>query len=877
VQDSPWGRDFLTTKYGIATDEVVPDETAVIPFSRWLSSEKPQHRAGHPVLSTKAFPVHKVPWRHVWRTGFGIDYLKLFPKGYMQEYGGRNVEDFKMIQLNEWQTSLEEGIGSFSVKGEEVYAQRLSVYLQRNMSGAGLADDEWEDGGLGIGGMGSAREASVMANGSGDAGGFMSMRRERKASTCTLGGITPRETKYYDANTAKRSSLDETNIGAPYHEPEGQPSLPSSNTTLDNLTTLIIFETSHSGLVTDCLLEPRTDCERRWRRLFTELPREVFEPDSELGLLCIDIAVNAMLNSLVLSWERLLTKCDEHVSILEDRIYENPADESRAPELWTNSSVWLKIEKLQSTQSAVFARFSSSMREISLDEREWFAVPAEQMKRVGMLVDEDLVRPTKNLSDMMYKSVDIRDSKHSLDLGTSMWRLSWITFIFLPLTFLTGFFGMNVDTFQRAEGYPHVYWYFVAAVPLMLIMFVGYGVLKEILMAKDDPQRRGMYESANIKFAHDKPGLWTKFGPRPNVQPKGRLAKLQYRLIQYWFKAPRKGEYVYKTFGRPMSTHGSMPHTKLSGSRHMNGGSSDDGFAAPKKEWGYFKVIQHALATRWLASMSVEEREDDDLGAAENGKAPNTCVQSAPVPSHSIEMGQQGGIGIGTGQSSSVHPPRVPEVRIQTPSTFQQSRPATVYDPPSSQSSRVIFNFTSDSFRREFSRHSSTSGGPSEAMVEEEDPLDFDPRSVSIPTSSDKREDNGAAIPIATDSPPSGASYLGVTVGNGYSNGQGQTTMTSAATSAVSVANLNQSSRQGEASTAQDPGPSQQRASGIPRVASTVLTGVRAQYESRGWLDPLQRIRSETKLSGEAPSPSLQRSQRLLEVPVIRRNVWSTG
>lgn len=48
----------------------------------------------------------------------------------------------------------------------------------------------------------------------------------------------------------------------------------------------------------------------------------------------------------------------------------------------------------------------------------------------------------------MYKSVEIRDSRYSLQLGRSMWRLSWITFIFLPGTFLVGFFGMNVDTFK---------------------------------------------------------------------------------------------------------------------------------------------------------------------------------------------------------------------------------------------------------------------------------------------------------------------------------------------------------------------------------------------------------------------------------------------
>ena len=64
----------------------------------------------------------------------------------------------------------------------------------------------------------------------------------------------------------------------------------------------------------------------------------------------------------------------------------------------------------------------------------------------------------------MYKSVAIRDTRLSLELNASLWRLSWITFIFLPLTFLSGFFGMNVDLFADE---PSIKWYFVAAAVLV--------------------------------------------------------------------------------------------------------------------------------------------------------------------------------------------------------------------------------------------------------------------------------------------------------------------------------------------------------------------------------------------------------------------------
>jgi hypothetical protein len=53
-----------------------------------------------------------------------------------------NVEDFKLTQLNHWIDT--EGT-TYPAHGYDVYVQRLSVYLQRNMEGAGLAEDEWGD------------------------------------------------------------------------------------------------------------------------------------------------------------------------------------------------------------------------------------------------------------------------------------------------------------------------------------------------------------------------------------------------------------------------------------------------------------------------------------------------------------------------------------------------------------------------------------------------------------------------------------------------------------------------------------------------------------------------------------------------------------
>jgi Mg2+ and Co2+ transporter CorA len=109
------------------------------------------------------------------------------------------------------------------------------------------------------------------------------------------------------------------------------------------------------------------------------------------------------------------------------------------------------------------------LRELGIDEHDFFRDVPDQFKRIETMITEELVKPTASLSDLMYKSVDIRDSRFSLQLGTSMWRLSWVTFAFLPLTFLTGFFGMNVTTFQNSAGYPSIWWSVYPPRPVPLV------------------------------------------------------------------------------------------------------------------------------------------------------------------------------------------------------------------------------------------------------------------------------------------------------------------------------------------------------------------------------------------------------------------------
>lgn len=332
VQNSLWGRDFMFKKYGIA-DPSNPQRDGNA-FAKWAQFSKPQRRNNRPVLNARAFRVDKSPLRNVWRIGFGADYLRYFAPSHMtpQNENGRDVtsadaEEYKLLSMNRWIAS--DGENSYAANGFDCYVQRLSVYIQRNMADAGLANEDW--------------------------------------NYAAASSYAPR-----DSEELERAERDEQKTGKNVQEikfKKQKEQFSHYRDDFDNGTTIIVFESSHSGLVSDTLIQARAEIEKKWRRLFTDLPRDDFATDSLLALECIDVAIGYILSGLIGSWDKLLSKLEEHVDILEEKIYENPADESRAPELWQNQNLWLKVEKLLYVQMEAFTTLRQYLRELSTENK----------------------------------------------------------------------------------------------------------------------------------------------------------------------------------------------------------------------------------------------------------------------------------------------------------------------------------------------------------------------------------------------------------------------------------------------------------------------------------------------------------------------------
>jgi hypothetical protein len=134
---------------------------------------------------------------------------------------------------------------------------------------------------------------------------------------------------------------------------------------------------------------------------------------------------------------------------------------------------------------------------------------------------------------------------------------------------------MNVDIFKND---PSIKYYFIAAICMMLLVFMLWYCVKQTLSRQDQTrQRRGFYARLYRDLSEEHPRLWSRRGPREGgFLLLGRANAVKWRLLISWF-APAKLD--------------------------VRGGGSVDQEA---KEPGIWTRLRVALARRWLDDISRE-------------------------------------------------------------------------------------------------------------------------------------------------------------------------------------------------------------------------------------------------------------------------------
>ncbi|KAI5842652.1 cora-like Mg2+ transporter protein-domain-containing protein [Morchella snyderi] len=155
----------------------------------------------------------------------------------------------------------------------------------------------------------------------------------------------------------------------------------------------------------------------------------------------------------------------------------------RSLEMSEISNQMAKDSNQMAKDSNEMARRSLEMSEISnqmAKDSNQMAKDSNEMARISIEMSELSNKMAKDSNEMTRKSVEmselsIKMSKHSNSLSLSMKRLSWITFIFLPLTFVSGLFGMNLDILANNPSWT---WYFVIAGSVLALVFVVWIIFK---------------------------------------------------------------------------------------------------------------------------------------------------------------------------------------------------------------------------------------------------------------------------------------------------------------------------------------------------------------------------------------------------------------
>jgi magnesium transporter len=178
-----------------------------------------------------------------------------------------------------------------------------------------------------------------------------------------------------------------------------------------------------------------------------------------------------LLDTLIDSFFPFLAAFDDRIDELEDDILKMPS-EQQLSELFEMKRTLVALRKAISPQRDMFASVLAGVTRLSIlttDDERYFRDLYDHLIRISDLID--------SYRDLLTGAMDTHVSTVSNRLNVVMKQLAIIATIFLPLSFLTGFFGQNF-TFMITHFLDHA-WSFWAlgiglealAVIVLMILF----------------------------------------------------------------------------------------------------------------------------------------------------------------------------------------------------------------------------------------------------------------------------------------------------------------------------------------------------------------------------------------------------------------------
>ncbi|RPA88305.1 hypothetical protein BJ508DRAFT_5532 [Ascobolus immersus RN42] len=189
-----------------------------------------------------------------------------------------------------------------------------------------------------------------------------------------------------------------------------------------------------------------------------------FIPDSGVELFTLTI------RDLHEKWVDILEECKVQIRHKEKLMLEaKGTDTDFVNVLLSDAQLWNSLQLRLQNQTRRARRLQSQIVNIELLHQEldiWgggMEALAHLDEAIAELAGNEehvkrLQEQTRELIQLEFNLVSIMEAKKSAIMNASMKRLSVITFIFLPLMFITGIFGMNIDLISEDPANPKWYW-----------------------------------------------------------------------------------------------------------------------------------------------------------------------------------------------------------------------------------------------------------------------------------------------------------------------------------------------------------------------------------------------------------------------------------
>ncbi|MCL5290352.1 MAG: magnesium/cobalt transporter CorA [Bacillota bacterium] len=148
-----------------------------------------------------------------------------------------------------------------------------------------------------------------------------------------------------------------------------------------------------------------------------------------------DFFLYSIIDGLVDEYFPVLDRIGDRIEDLEDEIYEKPSRETTDEFLALKRTI-LTMRRAMSPQRRIFYNISSSSFAISEENQPYYLDLKDHLERISDTID--------GYKDLVDGAMATYSSIISARTNETIRVLTVISTIFMPLTFVTGFFGMNV-------------------------------------------------------------------------------------------------------------------------------------------------------------------------------------------------------------------------------------------------------------------------------------------------------------------------------------------------------------------------------------------------------------------------------------------------